>query len=94
MEKNKVQEIRTLDAIGDAKCYLINTAELLAKIQPTLPPGQKIELKLPIVVALLQAFWDSFKDAARECVGKEVVIPTSGFWSVARTLLSLVGFKL
>lgn len=94
---NKIKDVRTLDALGDAACYAANAAELLAKLNATLPvspDGKRIRLDFKTAAALLQAFWDQFKDAARDCAGKEIEVPNTGFWNIARSLLGLVGIRL
>lgn len=93
---NKVENVKTQSALGDVACYATNAAELLTKIASTLPvtPDGKVRVDFKTAVALLQAFWDAFKKAAKDCAGKEIEVPSSGFWNVARSLLGLVGIRL
>jgi len=92
MSKNK--EIETLNALGDAACYTQNIALLLAQLSLTLPVVDgKIRIDFNTAIKLLQAVWDAFKKSAKECAGKEIEVPSSGFWNIARALLS-IWFKL
>lgn len=94
---NKIKDVRTLDALGDAACYTQNAAELLAKLNatvPVTPDGKRIRLDFKTVLALLQAFWDQFKSAAENCAGKKVEVPNTGIWNIARSLLALAGIRL
>jgi len=97
MSKIKTTEIETQSALGDAACYAFNGAELLRKIEARLPvtdDGKKLRIDFKTVIALLQAVWDQFKKAAKECAGKEIEVPSSGVvWSIARTLFGVIGFK-
>lgn len=93
---SKVKEIQTQSALGDAACYATNAAQLLTKISATLPvtPDGKIRIDFKTAILLLQAMWDQFKDAARDCAGKEIEVPNTGFWNIARSLLALAGIRL
>jgi len=97
MSKIKTTEIETQSALGDAACYAFNGAELLRNIESRLPvteDGKKIRVDFKTVVALLQAVWDQFKKAARECAGKEIEVPATGIvWQIARTIFGVIGFK-
>lgn len=93
MSKEK-KEIQTMNALGDAACYTQNIALLLAQLAVTLPVVDgKIRIDFNTAIKLLQAVWDAFKLSARECAGKEIEVPSSGFWNIARALLS-IWFKL
>ena len=93
---SKVKEIQTQTALGDAACYASNAAELLAKVAATVPvtPDGKIRIDFKTAVAVLQLFWDQFKASAEKCAGKQIEVPNSGFWNIARSLLGLVGIRL
>lgn len=97
MSKIKIQEVETQSALGDVACYAFNAAELLSKLEATLPvteDGKKIRIDFKTVIALLQVMWDQFKKAAKNCAGKEIEVPSSGVaWTIARTLFSLIGFR-
>ena len=92
----KTKEVRTEHALGDAACYTQNVADLLTKLTATLPvtPDGKIRLDFNTAIALLQAMWDAFKKTAQECAKKEIEVPSSSFWNIARGVLSLIGLKL
>jgi hypothetical protein len=53
----------------------------------------KIRIDFNMAIKLLQAVWDAFKKSAKECAGKEVEVPSSGFWNIARAFLG-IWFKL
>lgn len=93
---SKIQEVNTQAALGDAACYATNAAQLLTKISATLPvtPDGKIRIDFKTAILLLQAMWDQFKAAAKDCAKKEIEVPNTGFWNVARSLLALIGLRL
>lgn len=93
---SKIQEVNTQAALGDAACYAANAAELLAKVAATVPvtPDGKIRIDFKTAVAVLQLFWDQFKQSARDCAKKEIEVPNQGFWNIARSLLAIVGIRL
>jgi hypothetical protein len=97
MSKIKTKDVQTQSALGDAACYAFNAAELLQKIEATLPvteDGKKIRIDFKTVIALLQVVWDQFKAGAKKCAGKEIEVPATGIvWQIARTIFGIIGFK-
>lgn len=95
---NEVVNRSIKDVLGDASCYIGNFAELTEDLSEVMVEDEqgKVILDFEGAVNVIQVTWDSVKETALECAGKEIEVrlPDGPLGIIIAAGLAALGFKL